>query len=31
MRKKTTAWVFQATNKRNFTRENLDIAEKGKP
>ena len=28
---KTTVWTFQATNKQNFTRENLDMPEKGKP
>ena len=31
MRGKTTVWRLQATNKRNFTRENLDMAKKGKP
>ena len=30
MGRKTTAWTFQATNKRNLTRENLDMAMKGK-
>ena len=29
--RKTTAWTFQETNKRNLTQENLDIAKKGKP
>ena len=29
--KKTTAWAFQATNKQNLTRENVDMAKKGKP
>ena len=29
--RKTTAWIFQATNKRNLTRENLDMAKKRKP
>ena len=31
MGRKTTVWTFQATNKRNFTRENLDMTKKGKP
>ena len=30
MGRKTTVWIFQATNKRNFTREDLDMAKKGK-
>ena len=29
MERKVTLWTFQATNKRNLTRENLDIALKG--
>ena len=29
--RKTTVWTFQATNKRNLNRENLDMAKKGKP
>ena len=24
-------WIFQATNKRNLTREDMEIAKKGKP
>ena len=31
MGRKTTIWTFQATSKQNLTRENLDIAKKGKP
>ena len=31
MGRKTTLWIFQATNKRSLTRENLDVAKKGKP
>ena len=31
MERKTTVWLFQATNKRNFTRENLDMAKKEMP
>ena len=31
MGRKTTEWTFQVTNKRNLTREDLDIAKKGKP
>ena len=27
--KKTTVWLFQATNWRNFTREDLNMAMKG--
>ena len=30
MGRKTTAWTFQATNKRNLKRENLDMTKKGK-
>ena len=30
MERKTTIWIFQATNKQNLTREDLDIAKKGK-
>ena len=30
-RRKTTVWIFQVTNKRNITQENLDMAKKGKP
>ena len=29
--KNATAWTFQASNKRNLTRENFEIAEKRKP
>ena len=28
---KTTVWIFQATNKQNFTREDMDMAKKRKP
>ena len=28
--RKTTIWVFQATNKIHLTRENVDVAKKGK-
>ena len=28
---KTTAWIFQAINKRNFTQKTLDMAKKLKP
>ena len=28
--KKTIVWTFQATKKRNLTRENLDLAKKEK-
>ena len=31
MGRKTTVWIFQATNKRNLTRKNFDMAKKGKP
>ena len=31
MRRKTTVWIFQATNKRNLTREDLQMTKKGKP
>ena len=31
MGRKTTVWIFQAENKQNFTRENLDMAKKWKP
>ena len=31
MGRKTTVWTFQKTNKRNPTRDNLDITKKGKP
>ena len=31
MGRKTIVWTFQATNKRNITRENLDMTLKGKP
>ena len=31
MGRKTIIWEFQATNKRNFKRENLVIAKKEKP
>ena len=31
MGRKRTKWTFQATNKRNLTGENLDMAKKGKP
>ena len=30
MERKTTLWIFQATNKRNLTRKSVDIAKKGK-
>ena len=30
MGRKTTVWTIQATNKQNFTPENLDMARKGK-
>ena len=30
-KKKTTVWTFQVTNKRNLTREELNMAKKGKP
>ena len=30
MGRKTTIWILQATNKRNLTREDLDMAKKGK-
>ena len=29
--RKTNVWTFQETNKRNLTRENMDVAKKGKP
>ena len=29
MGRKTTVWIFQATNKRNMAREKLDVAKKG--
>ena len=29
--KKAIVWIFQVTNKRNLTREDLDVAKKGKP
>ena len=28
---KTTVWIFQETNKGNLTREDLNMAKKGKP
>ena len=31
MKGKITVWTLQATNKRNLTRENVDMAKKGKP
>ena len=31
MERKTTLWMFQATNNRHLTRENVDVAKKGKP
>ena len=31
MERKTTVWIFQETNDKNLTRENLDMAKKGKP
>ena len=31
MGRKTTVWIFQATNSRNFTWEDLDMAMIGKP
>ena len=30
MGRKTTVWIFQATNKRILTRQDLDMAKKGK-
>ena len=30
MGRNTTVWIFQAKNMRNFTREDLEIAKKGK-
>ena len=30
MGRKTTVWIFQATNKQNLTQENLDMAKKEK-
>ena len=30
MGRKTTEWIFQATNNRNITREHLDMDEKRK-
>ena len=30
MGRNTTVWTFQMTNKRNLTRENLDMAKKEK-
>ena len=30
MGRKTIVWIFQATNKQNLTREDLDMAKKGK-
>ena len=30
MGRKTTVWIFQVTNWQNLTREDLDMAEKGK-
>ena len=29
--RKTTLWTFEATNKQHITRENIDVAKKGKP
>ena len=31
MERKAIVWIFQATNKRNLTREKSDMAKKGKP
>ena len=31
MGRKTTVWSSQATNMQTLTRENLDMANKGKP
>ena len=31
MARETTVWTFQWTNKRNLTREDLNMAKKGKP
>ena len=31
MGRKTNVWTSQETNKRNLTRENLNVAKKGKP
>ena len=28
---KITVWILQAINNRNLTRENVDMAKKGKP
>ena len=30
MQRKTSVWMFRATNKRNLTREDLDMTKKGK-
>ena len=30
-RRKTTVWIFQATNKQNLTQENVDTTKKEKP
>ena len=30
MERKTNVWLFQATNKQNLMRENLDLAKKEK-
>ena len=30
MGRKTTVWIFQAKNERNYTRENLDMITKKK-
>ena len=31
MGRKSVVWIFQAKNMRNFTREDWDMAKKGKP
>ena len=31
MGRKTTVWIFQATNKQNLTQKDLDMAKKEKP
>ena len=31
MGRKTTIWIFQATNKRNLTQEDFDMVKKRKP
>ena len=29
MRRKTTVWIFQVTNERNLTQEDMDMTKKG--